>query len=139
MSNHSVLLSSSIAAVVVIIDQLSKVFAQQAGQVLFNPGLSFGLLSDSVHLKISIFVGGMVLLFFLGYRLWRDFPIASGLFWGGALSNTIDRVMYGAVRDWLPTPVFSVTNNFADWSIALGSILVVWSIMRASKESHVSS
>lgn len=39
------------------------------------------------------------------------------------MSNLLDRLVYGGVRDWLTVPVLGLKNNLADWAI-VGAI--VW-------------
>ncbi len=98
-------------------DQLSKEAARFLGfTVVYNAGISFNMFS---FVQAEIFIGLMIAVLvglWYGYQnRWLQHPVLSGMFFGAALSNIFDRVWYGAVRDWLPVPGFSVSNNFADW------------------------
>ncbi len=69
-----------------------------------------------------------VLIFLIGIFWWGTFSwvkesIAGGLFFGGALSNILDRIVFGGVRDWLSIPFTSLNNNVADWAIFIGLVL----------------
>ena len=53
----------------------------------------------------------------------NKYPIVRGLFLGGAMSNIMDRLVIGGVRDWLPVPVLGLRNNLADWAI-VGALII---------------
>lgn len=58
--------------------------------------------------------------------VWRNMQgIFTGLFIGGAVSNIIDRIYFGGVRDWFPIPFVGLRNNLADWAIFLAVFLSV--------------
>ena len=61
--------------------------------------------------------------------------IALSLILGGALGNVLDRVMYGAVVDFIDVyygnwhwPAF----NIADSAICIGAALIIWGELRKS-------
>lgn len=59
-------------------------------------------------------------IFFIFRKEWLNNPVASGLFFGGAVSNILDRMFFGAVKDWIKIPLFGIYNNLADWFIFIG-------------------
>jgi len=149
------LMAYAIAAVVVVLDQLSKYWVlqaidlQQSGPVkvlpifqltmVWNPGVSFGLFrADSgfgrwvlVLLALAI----VVALAAWARRLDRPLTaVALGLVMGGAVGNNlIDRVRFGAVADFLDFHAlyFPWVFNVADSAISVGvAVLLLDSLLR---------
>lgn len=111
----------------IVIDQVTKFLAAAWGTVGLNGGISFGLLAPlpSWFLTISL----MVLFGLVWWQTrdeWAAHPWAAGLFAGGAISNLIDRLLLGGVRDWLPIPWLAMHNNVADYAIVIGLGLLVF-------------
>jgi len=48
---------------------------------------------------------------------------AWSLIWGGGLSNWLDRVIYGGVRDIWPIYATNLKNNLADYALTFG---IIW-------------
>ncbi len=123
-----------VAGIIFLLDQFSKFivgFSRFFGSIVINTGVSFGLLRSN-HLLIStllLLVLGILVVCVI-QKNWRQHPIATGLFIGGALSNIVDRVQYGGVRDWLPVGIFSIKNNLADWAICIAAVWVVTAPLR---------
>jgi signal peptidase II len=138
----AVLLST--AAVVVVLDQLSKVAVRTALPLhgrfwllppvlslthVQNMGAAFSLLQG----QRWFFIGtALVVLGAVAWVWWRYRPtdtwvvLALGLAVGGAVGNLIDRATAGTVTDFIDFQVFPVFN-IADSSIVVGvAILVVW-------------
>ena len=105
-----------------------------------NPGIAFGLLSESASVWTSL----MLVLFSLGAigmvvaLLWRSCPSARaaglglGLILGGATGNLIDRLLRGRVVDFLDVYVGSYhwpAFNVADSAICIGAAAVLWSLL----------
>ncbi|MEM7489399.1 MAG: signal peptidase II [Pseudomonadota bacterium] len=100
----------------------------------WNEGINFGLFSgaEARWLLIALAVGVSALL----WRWARGFtrPVArvgAGLVVGGALANALDRVIYGAVADFLNMSCCGIVNpfafNLADVFIFGGAFaLVIW-------------
>lgn len=113
------------------VDQGSKYLIQQRQGIILNDGVSFGLFAF-----LSPFVLHIVSLFIIFYLLWqfapfwKRHPFASSLFFAGAFSNSLDRIWWSGVRDWLPIPGFSLYNNLADWYIAVSLIYLAIIEMR---------
>jgi len=106
-----------------IADQVTKHIASFQGLVQINEGISFGLFSGSLLTLILI-------LIFVAFYQWscprwqKPFPMLTGLFLGGAMSNIVDRLVLGGVRDFLPVPFTQIHNNLADWFI-VGSLTLI--------------
>ncbi|MFN8531598.1 MAG: signal peptidase II [Anaerolineae bacterium] len=96
-----------------------------------NRGAAFGFLPQSgdMFLIIAILVVAAMLIFYprLPEGAWGS-RIATGMICGGALGNAIDRLMYGAVVDFihyqLPGVVSNV-SNIADHAILAGVVLLL--------------
>lgn len=142
-----------VAALVVILDQLSKAYIIQTlplyqswapfpSLVAFfrithatNTGIAFGLFPNIGWLVgvMAVVVTAAVLYFndhVTSDSLWVR--VALGLIVGGALGNLIDRIRIGHVTDFLdfgPWPVF----NLADLAIVSGAVLLAWLVMREER------
>jgi len=113
-------------------------------RMAWNRGVNFGLFADfdmrwvliGVALAITIFVIWWVrreAMSKWGY-------MSAGLLVGGALGNVVDRVLHGAVADFLNMSCCGFTNpyafNVADISIFLGAIgLVLFTDNRDDKKT----
>ena len=99
-------------------------------RMAWNRGVNFGLGAGFdlrwwlVALAIVISVGAIWWLHRTGATKWGY--MAGGLLVGGALGNVVDRVLYGAVADFLNMSCCGITNpyafNVADISIFLGAL-----------------
>ena len=127
----AVLVGSQLAlttAAVVIIDQLSKVLAAWAsphtdGAIVpvLNSGATVAVAGVEIPLMALLAASGLAT--FGSYATHSAFrgsvpPWIVGLLVGGALSNLLDRLTVGAVRDFLPTPL--VIYNLADLAVIVG-------------------
>jgi len=143
----------SISIVIVIIDQLSKLWIQkhfvlgqswpETGFFRFtyaqNTGAAFSLFHGHVEILTAVSFTGILLLLVYLFYVCRKYPvldtamsrIALGLILGGAAGNLIDRITLGYVRDFIdvgPWPIF----NVADSSTTIGVIIFVIFILFAS-------
>lgn len=142
-----------VAALVVILDQLSKAYIIQTLPLYqswapipslaaffrithaTNTGIAFGLFPNIGWLVgvMAVVVTAAVLYFndhLTSDSLWVR--VALGLIVGGALGNLIDRIRIGHVTDFLdfgPWPVF----NLADLAIVSGAVLLAWLVMREER------
>jgi lipoprotein signal peptidase len=118
---------------VIVFDQLTKIQAESFELATLNAGISFGLgqsLNQGVIMGITV---GVLLAAALSFKLtWEKHPVIAGLFFGGGVSNLIDRVLVGAVRDWIPVPFLEVHNNLADWAIGVAVLLLVGQLLTQS-------
>ena len=113
-------------AAVVAADQLTKAAATAVGESALshpvtNPEFSLGLAGGSLPMMVLVTVAGV--LAFGAYVVWQAvrgrLPAwVPGLLIGGALSNLVDRLLLGAVRDVLPGP--GVLWNLADLAVLVG-------------------
>ncbi len=141
-----------------IADQITKWWAQmslpmaQAIKVtdflnwflIYNPGAAFSFLSQADGWQRWFFtvigiVAAIVIIWLLQKNLQdRPFCLALSLILGGAIGNVLDRLLYGAVVDFIDVhydgwhwPAF----NIADSAISIGATLIVINeIRRAIKD-----
>lgn len=98
--------------------------------MLWNPGVSFGLFPASgPEGTVILATFQLVAIGILGWWLWlvkhRTPAIALGLVIGGALSNLIDRLVYGTVADFFHFYGFGYdwyVFNVADAAITFGVV-----------------
>ncbi len=120
---------------------------------------SLRVLGDFIHLTnvrnagsaFSLFQGGRV--FFIVFSIFSIFLIVAlarsprcrsgaaiaslGMILGGALGNLYDRIIYGAVTDWIDIGIGSTrwpTFNVADIGVTVGVLLLVLVMLRTSRE-----
>ena len=144
LSNRQTALA--VAAVVVLVDQLTKWWAVNAladGPIVvvddffqlrltFNTGASFSILSNSGPL-IAIVVFGVIglIIFVLGDASKRIEAVALGLVLGGAVGNMMVRIFWGVgflaggVVDFIEFSFFA-TFNVADSCVTIGVILLLF-------------
>lgn len=102
-------------------------------RMAWNTGVNFGLLSGAdmrwVLVAVAVVITAAVLIWVRreGGNRWAQ--IGAGLLAGGALGNVIDRIIYGAVADFLNMSCCGIDNpfafNLADAGIFLGAVLLV--------------
>ncbi|MBI4190004.1 MAG: lipoprotein signal peptidase [Betaproteobacteria bacterium] len=143
----------ALSALLVVLDQLSKfamtrVLASGNGievtpflnlVLVYNRGAAFSLLSSASGWQNGLFI--VIALAAAVWIVWllrrhaneRLFCTALSLILGGAVGNLIDRVLFGAVVDFLDFhaagwhwPAF----NLADSSITIGALLLIWESLR---------
>jgi lipoprotein signal peptidase len=120
-----------IGSAVLLIDQGTKHVANKFGLITLNPGISFGVFGYE-HQSISflMLLGMGVIVMTLIQQHWHKHPVATGLFVGGALSNIVDRIARGGVRDWLAVGPLPLKNNIADWAIFCAALLVMYALYK---------
>lgn len=112
----------------------------------FNRGAIFGSLTwlpSTLRFILFAVAGLAALIYFGGLFLAKETPtwdrVAMGLILGGALGNGVDRIMRGAVVDFLDF-VFGAwhywTFNLADSFILVGAILYGLRMLMAPKIEH---
>ena len=154
-TNLSFLRYLAIAIVTLLLDQLSKWSALSNLQLgvpepvlpfmnwllLFNPGAAFSFLAQSSGWQRWFFtvlgLGASAYILWLLRKSLSDKMLcwALSLILGGALGNVLDRIMYGAVVDFIDLhyanwhwPAF----NIADSTICIGAALIIWGELRKS-------
>ena len=136
-----------VALIVLIVDQASKwavVFWLNLDQrveidvfppylvfrMAWNYGMNFGLMAQGSDLGRAVLIGlALVISAWVWVWVQREksglrAQVAAGLMIGGALGNVIDRILYGAVADFLNMSCCGIDNpyafNVADVSIFFG-------------------
>ncbi|BAL23525.1 signal peptidase II [Azoarcus sp. KH32C] len=145
-----------LAALVIGLDQITKwlVLSRfQLGESLpvtdffslvlvYNQGAAFSFLADHsgwqrwFFIVLALAISGWLLTMVRQHQREVVLPLAFSLIIGGALGNVIDRVVHGAVVDFLffhvgryGWPAF----NLADSAITLGVGLMLWAQFRATR------
>ena len=148
-----------------VLDQLSKYFVVQVlalkdvgtievlppfvtFRMAWNYGVNFGLFAQYDMRWVLIAIAFIIIGFVL-YWMRRDggswgARFCAGLLIGGAVGNVIDRLIYGAVADFLNMSCCGIENpyafNVADISIFVGAIgLVIFTGDPAPKEPRKKS
>jgi len=145
----------AIASITLLLDQLTKWWALSNLQLgvpepvlpflnwllLFNPGAAFSFLAQgSGWQRWFLTVLGLAASIYIVWLLRKSLGDqmlcwALSLILGGALGNVLDRIMYGAVVDFIDVyyanwhwPAF----NIADSAICIGAALLILSELRKS-------
>jgi signal peptidase II len=139
------------AAIVVGLDQLTKRTVADSirpGQVkhvlpgihlvhVTNTGVAFSILSGGGALVLVITFVALALL--LGYLVLRPqrrlLWLPTGLLIGGALGNLIDRLIHGAVTDFIKLPDWPAFN-VADIAITAGVIALALVLELGARRGH---
>jgi signal peptidase II len=148
----------ALAALLAALDQLSKfavaqVMAVGAGieitpffnlVLVYNRGAAFSFLSSASGWQRELFIAIAVIAAVWIVYLLRKYPrqtlfcLALSLILGGAIGNVIDRVLFGAVIDFLDFhlaghhwPAF----NLADSAITCGAALLIWDGFRPHRKT----
>lgn len=149
-------ISIAAAAVLVVIDQLLKVWATAellpVGSMTLiphvvelryslNEGMAFSLLWGKQGFLIA--VTSVALLVLLGYLLLRKMPVLERIAWtmvlGGGVGNLIDRIVSGQVVDYINFLFMDFAIfNFADICVTVGVALlfvyVLWAELKDRKK-----
>lgn len=140
------------AGLVFALDQVSKVYIVQVLglaerlridvlppyltlRMAWNRGVNFGLLSNDSDIGRWILIA-VALAISAGVTIWMARGahrpvalVAGGLLVGGALGNVVDRLVYGAVADFLNMSCCGIDNpyafNVADIAIFAGALGLV--------------
>ncbi len=112
---------------VFFIDQTSKFLAAMFGlQISYNSGISLNFFSENNSNFLTLLLGILIYFLFIYFKdQWQKNTVAASLFFGGAVANLFDRLVFGSVRDWLFIPFTSIQNNLADWAIFAGLFLLL--------------
>lgn len=147
-ANNSMLPWLGIAAVILLLDQLSKITITKLftyGEAMmvtgyfnlvlvYNKGAAFSFLASESGWQRYFFIGlGGAAAAFILYLLKKHagqtlFCSALSLVLGGAIGNVIDRLMYGHVIDFLDFHLAGThwpAFNVADSAICVGAVLFV--------------
>jgi len=104
-------------------------------RMAWNYGMNFGLMAQGSNLGRAVLIGvalvisGWVWVWVQREKSGNRAQVAAGLLIGGALGNVIDRILYGAVADFLNMSCCGIDNpyafNVADVCIFLGVVGLV--------------
>jgi signal peptidase II len=147
-----------LSAGVVVLDQVSKHLVRDllpSGSairvtpffdlvLILNPGAAFSFLSSAAGWQRELFIGialtASTLIIYLIRRHVSDrlFCFGLGLILGGAIGNVIDRMLLGAVVDFLYFHLgeyYWPAFNLADSAISCGAALLIWhSLVRSRNQ-----
>ncbi|MFA9557382.1 signal peptidase II [Evansella sp. AB-rgal1] len=144
-----------IALVIIIIDQFTKWLVVQNMELresisviegVFhitshrNAGAAFGILQGQMwlfYIATVIVIGVIVYYIQKHVNGNRWFGISLGLVLGGAIGNFIDRVLFGAVVDFLDVYIFAYNYpifNIADSALVVGVIMLVIYVFKEEKK-----
>jgi signal peptidase II len=102
-------------------------------RMAWNRGVNFGLFADFdmrwALITVALVISAFVLWWIRRENAGRWAHISAGLLVGGAMGNVVDRVLHGAVADFLNVSCCGINNpyafNVADISIFAGAIGLV--------------
>ena len=148
-----------LSLLIVVLDQISKQVILDAiayGQIVevwppvfslvltYNPGAAFSFLASAsgwqkyFFIVVALAASAFIIYLIVKHRNERLLCFALALVLGGAVGNLIDRMIYGAVVDFVlvrwpggpslfdPWPAF----NLADSCISIGAVLLIWDSFR---------
>lgn len=130
--------------IILLLDQLSKILVRtylplntSKGIITHttNTGTLFGLLQNNNTLFLTFSLLAIITIFYLARKNNTHEQILWGLITGGALGNTIDRILYGAVTDFINIQVWPVFN-IADTAITIGIILLLLPEIKKKKQTR---
>ena len=93
-----------------------------------NTGIAFGLFHGGSPVLLAAILLGIFILAYLSFKMRREsvlFRLSFGFILGGAIGNLIDRLVRGAVVDFLDFriwPVFNVADSFI--TIGVGLLMI---------------
>lgn len=142
-----------LAVLVVVLDQLTKQAVTRSlayGQsiavtpffdlvLIYNPGAAFSFLSDAsgwqrwFFVVLALVISVWLLLLLRRHAAEKLLPLALALILGGAIGNVVDRILYGAVIDFLYFHLgryYWPAFNVADSAISVGVVLMIWDQVR---------
>jgi len=147
----------ALSALIVVADQLTKYVAVQylTGRpvevtpffnlvLVYNPGAAFSFLSDAAgwqrwfFVSIALIASAWIVYLLREYPNQRLFAFALSLVLAGAVGNVIDRILFGAVVDFLDFHAYGwhwPAFNVADSAITCGALLLIWDALRRGKSS----
>jgi signal peptidase II len=104
-------------------------------RMAWNYGINFGLMAGDnpltrwVLIAVAVVISGAVLWWVHSDPAGRWQKIAAGLLVGGALGNVVDRLIYGAVADFINLSCCGINNpfafNIADIAVFIGAFGMV--------------
>jgi signal peptidase II len=149
----------ALSALIVAADQLTKYAAIQylTGKAIevtsffnlvlvYNAGAAFSFLSDAagwqrgLFIAIALVASTWIVCLLRKYPHQRLFALALSLVLAGAIGNVIDRIVFGAVVDFLDFHALGYhwpAFNVADSAITCGAALLVWDALRPRRGENL--
>lgn len=151
-----------LSALVVILDQLSKFFAERLlvlyapvpvlpffnFTLAYNPGAAFSFLSQAggwqrwFFIVLALIISTILIVWLRRLEGERLTALSLSLILGGAIGNVIDRLWHGHVIDFIDLhyagyhwPVF----NLADSAITVGALLLILAHLLPGQGKHRNS
>lgn len=147
-----------LAAAVLVLDQLTKVAIRRTFNLhemveitsffnvvlVYNKGAAFSLLADAggwqrgLFIAIALSASVWIAWLLRKYSAQTLFCLALSLILGGAIGNVIDRVLYGAVVDFLDFHAAGIhwpAFNVADSAITCGAVLLIWDAIKPKRDA----
>ena len=148
----------TLAAVIVVLDQITKYFIVQKFVLhetllvtpffnlvrVHNTGAAFSMLAEAggwqrvFFIAVAVVASVWVVWLLHKYPQQKWFCLALAMILGGAVGNLIDRVLFGAVVDFVQVhyagyyfPAF----NVADSAITCGAGLLIWDGIRPQRDA----
>ena len=112
--------------------------------LVYNPGAAFSFLSDQpgwqrgFFIAIALAAAAWIVRLLVKHPRERLFAGALTLVLAGAVGNVIDRILTGAVVDFLDFHAFGwhwPAFNVADSAITCGAVLLAWDALRPHKRT----
>ncbi len=104
-------------------------------RMAWNQGVNFGLFSNSADIvrwaliAVAVAISAWVIVWVRREKMAAIAQISAGLLVGGALGNVVDRLIYGAVADFLNMSCCGIENpysfNVADIAVFAGAMGLV--------------
>jgi signal peptidase II len=149
----------ALSALLVAADQITKYVAVQQlalNQIVvvtpffnlalvYNAGAAFSFLSDATGWQRGFFIGialiasAWIVYLLRRYPHQRRFALALSLVLAGAVGNVVDRVLHGAVIDFLDFHAYGYhwpAFNVADSAISCGAALLIWDALRPRRKDE---
>ncbi len=112
--------------------------------LIWNRGVSFGLFASLPPIFLTLIIGSALIIIFVWWLRADDTLTRVGLaiLLSGAISNIIDRFLYGAVADFFHFYIGQYSFyifNIADALIFIGVVLLLLEMIIPKKQSHEQS
>jgi signal peptidase II len=109
--------------------------------LVWNTGISYGLMGGMAPEMLLLIMG--LAMVALGWWWVKEDSLLTrigiALAIGGALSNAIDRVVYGAVADFFALSFFPYVFNIADVAISIGVVALIIDVLRSRPQPETKS
>lgn len=136
MYKYRKIVFAALPAILIILDQLSKyIIRTNGGFYICNKHFAFGLTANYISIILIIFLFIIILnskfkIFNLTLIKITYIPLI--LLVAGAISNIIDRIMFGCVIDFIDLKFWPVFN-LADIYITVGIFIVIIKMLLKNK------